>query len=81
MGGSASLTLPGWRQMMRVPARYPRAVEGSMVPESSLWRMNEAMKSRRETLEEGAPPKSPSSTMSASRARSACLCVLATRVW
>ena len=67
--------------MMRVPARYPCAVEGSMVPKPSVWRMNEAMKSRRETLGEGAPPKSPSSTMRASRARSACLCVLAMRVW
>lgn len=52
-----------------------------MAPESSLWRMNEAMKSRRETLGEGAPPRGPSSTMRASRARSACLCVLATGVW
>ena len=52
-----------------------------MAPEPSLWRMNEAMKSRRETLGDDAPPKSPSSTMRASRARSACLCVLATRVW
>ena len=52
-----------------------------MVPKPSVWRMNEAMKSRRETLGEGAPPKSPSSTMRASRARSACLCVLAMRVW
>ena len=41
-----------------------------MVPESSLWRMNEAMKFLRETLEDGAPPKSSSSTMRASRAHS-----------
>ena len=41
-----------------------------MVPESSLWRMNEAMKFLRETLEDGAPPKSSSYTMRASRARS-----------
>lgn len=42
-----------------------------MAPESSLWRMNEAMKSLRETLEGDAPPKSSSYTMRASRARSA----------
>ena len=67
--------------MMRASARWPRTVEGSMAPESSSWRMNEAMKSLRETLEGDAPPRSSSSTMRASRARSACLCVLATRVW
>lgn len=54
--------------MTRASARWPRTVEGSMAPEPSSWRMNEAMKSLRETLEDDAPPKSPSSTMRASRA-------------
>ena len=70
MESSASFTLSRWRQMMRVSARWPRTVEDPMVPESFSWRMNEAMKSRRETLGDDAPPRSSSYTMRASRARS-----------
>ena len=43
--------------------------------------MNEAMKSRRETLDDDAPSRSSGSTMRASRARSACRRVFPSTVW